>query len=227
MKTTARVLAAAMLILAFLMPAATADTATKPDPFGRMPETVTFTIGRSLATDPKLPEGETIENNDLLRKVEDMLNVKMNVIWTTSDMNYAFENKVNLLIASADIPDVLQINTSPYGMSILRKLVDNDLIQDLTQVYEDYASDSFRDHHANAANIALKSVTYDGKLMAIPNLSDTESSIQIEWVRQDWLDKLGLAGPKTVDDLATIAQAFMGQDFDGNGQLVQGGYEHL
>jgi putative aldouronate transport system substrate-binding protein len=37
------------------------------------------------------------------------------------------------------------------------------------------------------------------------------------WVRQDWLDKLNLEGPETVDDVEALAKAFMEQDPDGNG----------
>jgi putative aldouronate transport system substrate-binding protein len=37
------------------------------------------------------------------------------------------------------------------------------------------------------------------------------------WVRQDWLDKLGLEGPQTIDDIESIARAFIEQDPDGNG----------
>jgi len=39
------------------------------------------------------------------------------------------------------------------------------------------------------------------------------------WViRKDWLDKLGLAVPKTIDDFYKVAKAFTEQDPDGNGK---------
>lgn len=37
-------------------------------------------------------------------------------------------------------------------------------------------------------------------------------------VRQDWLDKLGMQAPKTVDDLYEMAKAFTEKDPDGNGK---------
>ena len=37
-------------------------------------------------------------------------------------------------------------------------------------------------------------------------------------IRKDWLAKLGLKEPQTVDDLYTIAKAFTEQDPDGNGK---------
>ena len=192
--------------------------AAKPDPYSRMPQLVIFTTGREAYGDPKIPEGEDLENNDVVRYVEEKVNVRPKIIWTTSDQNYAFETKINLLIASNDLPDVLEMRTQPYGMTILKKLVLNDMILDLTKVYEDYASPSIKEHHAEAGNISLKQVTLGGKLMALPNISDTESAWPLTWIRKDWLDKLGLQPPRTLDDLAAVARAFIERDPDGNGQ---------
>lgn len=193
-------------------------TAGRQDPLGKMPSLVVFTTGRETAEDPKIPPGEDLENNDLVKYVQEQLNLRPKIIWTTSSQNYAFEGKINLLIASKDIPDVLEIRTQPYGMTILKKLVTNDMIQDLTTVVRDYASDSWLDHHAAADNVALKMVTFNGKLMAMPNLSDTESNWQFVWMRKDWLDKLKLQPPQTVDDVAAIAKAFVERDPDGDSQ---------
>ena len=38
------------------------------------------------------------------------------------------------------------------------------------------------------------------------------------WIRQDWLDALGLEAPRTWDELAQVANAFVTEDPDGNGE---------
>ncbi|GAA3329064.1 hypothetical protein GCM10020331_075580 [Ectobacillus funiculus] len=38
------------------------------------------------------------------------------------------------------------------------------------------------------------------------------------WLRKDWMDKLGLEAPKTVDDMEKILTAFVQQDPGGNGK---------
>ena len=38
------------------------------------------------------------------------------------------------------------------------------------------------------------------------------------WVRQDWLDKLGLKAPQNVDELYTVLKAFRDRDPNGNGK---------
>ena len=43
-------------------------------------------------------------------------------------------------------------------------------------------------------------------------------SSQFYWIRQDWLDKLGLEAPTTVDELHDVLTAFKNNDPNGNGQ---------
>ena len=38
------------------------------------------------------------------------------------------------------------------------------------------------------------------------------------WIRQDWLDNLGLEVPRTWDELVAVAEAFVNDDPDGNGE---------
>ena len=38
------------------------------------------------------------------------------------------------------------------------------------------------------------------------------------WVRQDWLDKLNIPAPRTVEDVEAIARAFVERDPDGDNQ---------
>lgn len=210
------VLVLSVVLCAFLI--SQIGAASKPDPYGKWPSLVEATTGRFVPMDPQYAEGEDLDNNELTKYIKETVNFKATTIWTTSDQGQAFSDKVNMLIASDDLPDYMEIQTEPYGLTLLKKMVKEDMIMDLTKVYADYASPRFKENHKLAGNIALNQVTFNKKLMAIPNLSDTESEIQIVWVRQDWLDKLGLKGPKTIADLEAIAKAFVAKDPDGNGK---------
>lgn len=178
----------------------------KPDPYSKMPELVTLTTGVALPAEPKYPEGESIENNDVLTWFKDNMNIEIKYEWTTSDQNEAYNNKVNLLIASNTIPDFLNIGAGATGMNMLKKMIDADMILDCTNMYEDYASPTLKDMHSSSDNVAMKPVTFDGKLMAIPSLSDVETAAAVIWYRQDMLDKAGLQAPKTVDDVINIVK---------------------
>lgn len=64
----------------------------------------------------------------------------------------------------------------------------------------------------------LNSAKFDGKLKGIPEMDSSLESAHYIWIRQDWLDKLGLEGPKTMQDLLKISEAFTTKDPDGNGK---------
>jgi putative aldouronate transport system substrate-binding protein len=57
----------------------------------------------------------------------------------------------------------------------------------------------------------------NGKIYALPKrpLIPINNS---NWIRKDWLDKLGLAVPQTPEDLLAVASAFTFKDPDGNGK---------
>lgn len=57
----------------------------------------------------------------------------------------------------------------------------------------------------------------DGVLYGLPKMYDGSKSQLCVTVRQDWLDKLGLEMPKTIQDLYDVCYAFTYKDPDGNG----------
>jgi putative aldouronate transport system substrate-binding protein len=182
--------------------------AEKPDPFGKQPELVEFTTGIAVSAEANMPPGESFENNDVQKWFQENLNVKPKVEWTTSDQNFAFDQKVNLLIAANNIPDVLGLSVEPNGLNILSKLVKAGMLEDLTDVYENYASPFLKESLAFGGPDVMKPVTFDGKLYAIPSVADVETAIPVIWTRQDWLDKVGLPEPQTLDDVENVLKAF-------------------
>lgn len=196
----------------------TAEPTVKPDPYAPMAQMVTLTTGAYLPAEPKYPEGESIEKNDVLKWLNDNMKIDIKYEWTTSDQNNAFDNKVNLLIASNEIPDFLCLG-GQNGQNMLKKLIDADMIMDVTQIYNDYASPTFKGMHEASDNVALKPVTFDGKLMAIPSLSDVETAAAVMWYRQDMLDKAGLQAPKSVDDVVNIVKTLNEKGITKSGVL--------
>jgi putative aldouronate transport system substrate-binding protein len=58
--------------------------------------------------------------------------------------------------------------------------------------------------------------SFDGNLYYIPYLPDGKYG-RAYWMRQDWLDKLGLEVPTNVEELHTVLTAFRNDDPNGNG----------
>jgi putative aldouronate transport system substrate-binding protein len=182
------------------------------DPYKPYPERISMVLvkgGQESAS--SLPEGETIEDNRALQYIEDTLNIDITFSWIVPSDSYL--DKLNLAITSGDIPDVMIVDPLQ-----LEQLTAADAIEDMTPYIEKYANQDILENYAQTKGAALAAATIDGKIMGIPNVQPQADAPIMVFVRQDWLDKLGLEGPKTVDDVEAIAKAFIEQDPDGNGE---------
>ncbi len=194
-------------------PAAT-ESPTGEEPafdYFKYKEPIQITIAKDISPGLKLPEGETIENNSFTEFVKKHTNIDFKVAWYASGQD--FVQKQQLAIASNDIPDVMLVDETTF-----RQLAAAGQLEDLTEVYEKYAQPDLKSKYDATQGEALAKATYDGKLMALPNLSGLAESISLLWVRQDWLDKLSLPAPRSAADVEAIAKAFVEQDPDGNGK---------
>ncbi|WP_455058282.1 extracellular solute-binding protein [Jutongia sp.] len=182
-------------------------------PFGRYPEEVTYTLGKMTGmNNSNLPKGDTYEDNGYTRYLKKQLNIQNKDVFEAGE-NDNYQETVSMTIASRELPDVMVVN----DMDMLQLLVDNDMIEDLTQVYEDCTSSRIKDIYNSYGSEILDNVTFDGKLMALPetNIDDGPS---LCWLRKDWMDKLGLDAPKTVEDVENIVRKFVQKDPGGNGK---------
>lgn len=187
-------------------------TAEEDLPLSKYPETVTIHLGGSLNPNAKIPEGMSYEDNSYTRFLKDDLNIEVVYDWIASSSD--FDEKMNLCIGSGTIPELMNVNATQY-----RALLKYDMIQPLDQYFDDYASDALKGYVESGGEELKKCISNDkGEMMAIPAPNITAGGINEMWIRQDWLDNLGLEVPRTWDELAAVAEAFVTQDPDGNGE---------
>ena len=187
-------------------------TAKEDLPFSKYAETVTVHLGGSMNPNAKIPDGMSYEDNSYTRFLKDDLNIKVVYDWVASSSDY--DEKMNLCIGSGTIPEMMNVNATQY-----RALLKYDMIQPLDQYFEDYASDKLKGFVKSGGEELKKCITNDkGEMMAIPAPSMMVGEMNEMWIRQDWLDKLGLEAPRTWDELVKVAEAFVTQDPDGNGE---------
>jgi putative aldouronate transport system substrate-binding protein len=187
--------------------------AEKPDPLGKYPETVTVTevIGYNPPEDPRTPSGMTPDQNAYLKDLKEMTNIEVKFKWMVPNSQY--EQKFSLALASGDLPDIMELDQKNF-----EKLKNQNMLGDLTEAYEQYASPDLRKYMESDGGFAMKTFSVDGKQLAIPAFEDPFLSTQILWIRKDWLDTLGLQPPTTMAELDKVAEAFVTQDPDRNGQ---------
>ena len=187
-------------------------TAKEDLPFSKYAETVTVHLGGSMNPNAKIPDGMSYEDNSYTRLLKEDFNIEVVYDWVASSSD--FDEKMNLCIGSGAIPDLMNVNAAQY-----RALLKYDMIQPLDQYFEDYASDTLKGYVESGGDELQKCITNDkGEMMAIPAPSMMVGEINEMWIRQDWLDNLGLEVPRTWDEMAAVAEAFVTQDPDGNGE---------
>ena len=172
-------------------------------PYGAYPELVTYTLGQMSGTNnSNLPDGNTYEDNAYTRYLKKILNIQNENVYMESEDRY--DEFVNILIKDQTLPDVLVIS----DRDMLKELVENDLVEDLTEVYQNCTSKRIKEMFESYGSGLLESVKFDGKLMAIPE-TVTDHGPRLMWLRKDWIDELGLEEPKTLEDAFDIVEAFV------------------
>ena len=157
-----------------------------------------------------LKEG-VLENNNWMDAYAEDLGISITYDWAVPNAQY--EQKVNTTIVANDLPDIIAVNASQ-----LRLLVENGMVADLTDVFEQYATPFTKEMMEADSWIGIGQATFDGRLMALPRVDGNVDNANMLWIRNDWLEALGRTAPATIDELIDLAKAFMEADLDGTGQ---------
>ncbi|MEI2398828.1 extracellular solute-binding protein [Paenibacillus phytohabitans] len=118
-------------------------------------------------------------------------------------------DKLNLLISSAEPYDVITISGEKAVYTDYAKM---GALVDLTPLIEEFG-DNIKASISQASFDAMK---IDGKIYGIPNSSSQFAGADL-MIRQDWLDKLGLKTPTTLDEFTEVLKAFKEKDPGGTG----------
>lgn len=98
-----------------------------------------------------------------------------------------YNDYVNVLVNDHTLPDVLVV----CDRETLYNLVENDLIEDLTEVYANCTSPRIKAMYNSYGSQLLGAGTFDGKLMALPEAVIDHGPCLL-WLRKDWMEQLGL-----------------------------------
>lgn len=143
-----------------------------------------FRFSMMIGVGNVLPEGG---DNTVQQAIEEHTNTKLDIQWVPNDV---LEERINLAIASGEMPHVMRTGFTPSIMSAMA----GGMFWELEPYIKDYPNLS-----------SISEMTYsnmklvDNKLYTLAQ----EQSLVLEGLvyRQDWLDALGMAPPDTPDEL--------------------------
>jgi putative aldouronate transport system substrate-binding protein len=179
-----------------------------PGPWGKYTPGIEITSVYPPNPPERMGDGDTDANNPWTRAYKDLFGITVKPLWVSDD----YTTKTNLMIASGDLADFFRTNAVQFA-----QLVEAGLLQPLDEAWKYASPDSIGVVEGEAGPMPKRAATVGGKLMAIPWTLMRENTPMI-WLRTDWLEKLGMARPKTMQDLISIAEAFVKKDPDGDGK---------
>lgn len=149
--------------------------------------------------------GLPAQDDDIIKaEILKRLNVNIELVGYDDISDYI--NTVNTRIATGDYPDMFWVN-----QDLLRNYSKKGLVMDLTDVYQNELS-TVKDWLGDSLDMGV----VDGKTYGIPVPISFEYCMS--FIREDWLNHLGLSIPTNLDELYDVAVAFTNDDPDGNGK---------
>lgn len=120
--------------------------------------------------------------------------------------NNGWEDKVTASFMSGELPDVARLPQDLYPF------VKQDFLLPLDEYIENNPEikQIIEDNPGSVETFKFFDQTY--------GISISNSKYMTIWVRQDWLDKLGIEMPTNLDEFVEMLRAFKTSDLDGNGQ---------
>ncbi|MBW7454170.1 extracellular solute-binding protein [Paenibacillus sepulcri] len=143
-------------------------------------------------------------DNPVTKEFEKRTNTKLNITWVSDGV---YNDKLNVLLASGDLPDLIKLpdtTTIPQFSTMVRQ----GAFWDLTPLLKDYKN--LMDSPAQI----WENTKMDGKNFVVPIVRPLEGGATLA-IRRDWLDKLHLQMPTTMDELYTVMKAFKENAPDG------------
>lgn len=162
-------------------------------------EPLKFSISmRTLAT-PYVENHPDINDDKWVKELEKMTNTDINIRLIP---HKEYVEKMTLMLASGDIPDVVQSSGGVHGAE-LAGAVEAGVFMPLDELLEKHGQNLLK----TIPKAAWEQVMYDGKIYAIPDYLANRSRRGTA-IRMDLLEKTGLEVPKTTDEYLEVLRAF-------------------
>ncbi len=153
---------------------------------------------------------EVDKNAEVVKMIDEKFNVDLSS-WSVNPSRF-YEN-LNVRFAGGEMPDVLVLDTS----SQIAQLVDGGIIAELPiELIREKAPHFAAEADKNDTGALWSTMVYNGKNYGVACPMEQVPMVLV-W-RKDWLDRLGLEVPTTLEEFEKVMVAFVENDPDGNGK---------
>lgn len=124
-----------------------------------------------------------------------------------------YGEKLPILFASGDLPDL--IRSGSINNSAHKGAVESGALLELNDLLEEHGQNILKNIPQEVWD--NPDVSVDGKIYGIPQLGAVEKGGTVTYMRKDWLDKLDMDVPETLDDWLAYFEGVKQNDMNGNG----------
>ena len=188
------------------------DVNLKGDGLAAYDKTVKITYPSVTWSGVNYAEGESISDNLVTRVIKEKLNISWEPAFNTDTSGIT--SQLNLSLTTDNLPDVFYTDNSV----LIKQLISTNAVEPLNDVIDRYATENLKAIMGFNNGRQYDPVTVDGKIYACPAPEDALNRVPVVYIRTDWMNKLGLKAPETLDDILNIAYGFVNNDPDGNGK---------
>ena len=138
----------------------------------------------------------------------DLLNIEVTRI--TPEDSEALSANLNTMMAGGELPDIMIVSKDMFYV-----LAENGVLRDVKADFDAYDGELWNEIKNSYTPDVWETGMYEGEMLGIPNAQNFYNNTGVLWVRQDWLDALGLSVPTTLDEMEAVAQAFVDNKMGG------------
>lgn len=152
------------------------------------------------------PEGLSENQNPYLEYIEEHtgLNVNLHILPAIG-----YEKALDNIISSDSPPDMINAVSEIW----IANQVKEERLKPLDEWIDRYGPDLKK----NIPDSVWDKVRFNGRIYGIPSINQVKG-MELMYVRKDWLDRLGLDPPVTLEEYEKVIEAFATQDPNGNGE---------
>ncbi|TVX99434.1 extracellular solute-binding protein [Paenibacillus cremeus] len=145
-------------------------------------------------------------SNPVLQEIMKLTNSKLNINWVPFN---TINEKTKVMLASGDLAELTYVG-NPYDAQVVQMSLAG-AFWDITPYIKDYKNLS------SMPQIIWDNAKVKGKNYGVPRPRPLDGGWGVQ-LRKDWMDKLGLKVPETMDDVYNVIKAFTTGDPEGNGK---------
>lgn len=189
----------------------TEDGVTEKGVYPIVPEKITLT-----ALVQQLPWVSDIETNEFTVWLEEVTNIHLDMIVVPQE---GLKDKLNLMLSTGDYPDIIMSGAASGNSDVVKYGIEEQIYIPMNEYIEKY-SENLVERWEEMPYIKERMTAPDGNVYALPIFEGYAGHSAVsfkQWVNQDWLEKVGMEVPTTIDEYYDMLVAFKNEDPNGNG----------